>query len=96
MEIAKHYELHSIDEKIDTSCCTYMEQMMCRIIDMRDKAIIDAVIEFAKNEGITDLYLIDSEFVKTALKREIVRRKENGRCCIHCGAKIYGGTNDEP
>ena len=45
-------------------------------VDMTDEVVLEAIIEFAKSEGITDLYLLDKEFVKTALEREIARRKE--------------------
>ena len=76
MDIAKHFELSSFDEKLDASCCKYTEKMMFQIIDARDKALIQSIIAFAQQEGITDLYLIDSEFVKTALMREVERRKE--------------------
>ena len=76
MEIAKHYELHSIDEKIDASSCVYKETIAFQFVNMRDKALVQSIIAFAQQEGITDLYLIDSEFVKTALMREVERRKE--------------------
>lgn len=82
MEIAKHYELHSIDEKIDASSCVYKETIAFQFVNMRDKALVQSIIAFAQQEGITDLYLIDSEFVKTALMREMERRKEGDKGCM--------------
>ena len=73
MEYMKHYELN---EKFDLSMSKYIEKAIVQIIDMRDKAILDCIVEFAKEQGITDLYLLDAEFVKTALEREIERRRE--------------------
>jgi hypothetical protein len=76
MEYMKHYKFPN--EKFDfvEGKCTYTEKMFAKIVDMRDKAIIDCVVEFAKEQGITDLFLLDAEFVKTALIREIERRRE--------------------
>lgn len=50
--------------KVDTKIC-----------DLKDKVICDAIIEYAKEQGITDLFLIDEEFVKSALINEAKRRE---------------------
>jgi hypothetical protein len=76
MDIMKHYELCSVDEKLSFTDCTYTERIWIKVVDNVDKAILETIIEFAKSEGITDLYLLDKEFVKTALEREFARRKE--------------------
>lgn len=50
-------------------------KMYASVVNCVDNLIYDAVIEWAKGNGITDLYFIDKEFVKTALMNEIKRRK---------------------
>lgn len=40
-----------------------------------DKVIYEAMIEFAKKENFTDIYLIDEEFLRSAITHEIERRR---------------------
>lgn len=49
-------------------------KFQAKMIDMADEAIYSAIIEEAKEAGITDLFLIDREFVLTALTNEMERR----------------------
>lgn len=44
--------------------------------NIADKTIYDAIIKYATEQGITDLFLIDEEFVKSALLNEIQRREK--------------------
>ena len=74
MEYMKHIELENIDEVVNGYGIRI--SIAAQIVDMTDKAVLEAIIEFAKSEGIKDLYLLDKEFVKTALEREVARRKE--------------------
>ena len=46
-----------------------------KIADLKDKAVCDAIIEYAKQQGITDLFIIDEDFVKSALIKEKARRE---------------------
>lgn len=50
-------------------------RLMSDVVDMQDKVIVDAIIRYATEQGCTDLFLIDEEFVKSAIKNEIIRRK---------------------
>lgn len=79
MDYMKHIELENIYEVVDD--CKIRKNIVAQIVDMTDKVILEAVIEFAKSEGITDLYLLDKEFVKTALEREIAKRKGGDTQC---------------
>lgn len=45
------------------------------VLDMTDKTIVETVMRTAKECGVTDLYLIDKEFIVTAIKNELERRK---------------------
>lgn len=73
MDYMKHIELENIDEAINGY--EIRKNIIAQIVDMTDKVILETIIEFAKSEGVTDLYLLDKEFVKTALEREFARRK---------------------
>lgn len=46
-----------------------------RVVEKADDVIVDAIIKEAAAEGVTDLFLIDKEFIITAIKNEMVRRK---------------------
>ena len=52
-----------------------------KAINMADEAIYQAVIEEAKESGVTDLFLIDKEFVLTALTNELERRRGYEKTC---------------
>ena len=45
-------------------------KILAQVMDICDKVIYDAVVDFAKEAGISDLYLLDREFVRTALINE--------------------------
>lgn len=49
-------------------------KIKAKVINMADEAIYSAIIEEAKESGVTDLFLIDKEFVLTALTNEMERR----------------------
>ena len=73
MDYMKHIELENVCE-VDEGY-KIRKAFAVKMVDMTDKAILETIIEFAKSAGVTDLYLLDKEFVKTALEREIARRK---------------------
>lgn len=49
--------------------------VVAQVANIHDGAICNAIIDYAMREGITDVYLLDEEFVKTALINEVKRRK---------------------
>lgn len=52
-------------------------RLMATVADTKDKLLTDVVIDYAKRNGITDLFLIDEEFVRSALIHEAERRRNN-------------------
>jgi hypothetical protein len=54
-------------------------KIMAQVIDTTKKAICEAIIRFADEQGMTDLYLIDEKFIKSALIHEIERTKERAK-----------------
>lgn len=75
MEFMRHYSLPS-EAEVECAEFRVVQQVAAMLAESFDNAVIHTIIDFAKQEGITDLFLIDKEFVKTALLREIERRKE--------------------
>lgn len=43
------------------------------VIDMENKAIVDAVIKAAQEDGITTLYLMDKQFILDAIREKLER-----------------------
>lgn len=66
-------EIKPID--FDETVWTLSGRLAAYVTDITDKAICDAIIAYAIKEGFSNLYLIDEEFVKSAITHEIIRRK---------------------
>lgn len=49
-------------------------QMMVRIVDMTDNAILQEIINYAKENKICDVYLLDKSFVKNAIEKQIPKK----------------------
>ena len=69
----KHIKLPPI--KMDFDSYSVMHAVMAQIITSHDEAIYKAIVNYAIQYGITDIYLLDEEFVRTALINEAKRRK---------------------
>ena len=67
-----------LDDIIDThgSVATLHKKIMAQVVDTTDRAILEAIREDAYKQGVTDIYLIDEEFIKSAIIHEVERRKE--------------------
>ena len=57
-------------------CDSFERKVAFEIAESFDDAIMKKVIDIAKEQGYTDLCLINKEFVVEALKKEIERRIE--------------------
>ena len=64
-------------ETIDITEFAPFRKLSFAIAESVDNRIMEKVIEIAREQGFTDLCLINKEFVVEALKREIERRKVN-------------------
>jgi hypothetical protein len=53
-------------------------KVMVTVVKDTDEAIMNAIIQAAREEGVTDLYLIDGEFIVSAIKHEMERRQTDG------------------
>ena len=54
---------------------SYIEKAMAQVVELEDKIICQAIIDAAAEEGCTTVFLIDKEFVISAIKNEIARRE---------------------
>lgn len=54
------------------------EKFHAELVDMQDKAIVDAVIKAAEQEEITQLLLLDKGFVLDAIREKMERMRWNG------------------
>lgn len=56
------------------NCSSAVNKMLAIVADVEDKLIVDTIIKYATNNGFSDAYIIDEEFVKTALEKQIPKK----------------------
>lgn len=49
-------------------------KIMKGVLQEKEKALYKAMIQFAEKEGFTDMFLIDEDFLRSAIENEIKRR----------------------
>lgn len=87
-----------IKYNLETNSGEFTVALMAKVIDYEDKALFDAIVKYASEQGFTDLYLIDEKFIKSAIINEIIRRKDNEQReamwvdshCTACGMSPIG------
>lgn len=52
-------------------------QFMIELVDMADRCVVNAIIDAAREAGVTHLYLIDKKFVVDAIQEKLERMKED-------------------
>lgn len=69
--VTKHngdtYELEIIQKSV--------AKVMKGVMEEGEKVLYKAMLDFAKREKFTDIYLIDEDFLRSAIENEIKRRK---------------------
>lgn len=60
---------------IDESKNSITQQIVAKVMDIQESAVVEACIKAAKEEGIHELILLDKQFVLEALKEKIEREK---------------------
>lgn len=61
------YELEIIQKSV--------AKVMKGVMEEGEKVLYKAMLDFAKKEKFTDIYLIDEDFLRSAIENEIKRRK---------------------
>ena len=90
MDNIRHIHLKEPDLKVNLERDTYemVNHIHAEVINVRETAIVQACIRTAERFGITDLFLIDEQFVKDALIEKATR---DG--LVHCSeCKNRGST----
>lgn len=49
-------------------------KVMKGVLQEKEKALYEAMVQFAEKDGFTDIFLIDEDFLRSAIENEIKRR----------------------
>lgn len=56
-----------------------LKKIQVEVIDKTDRAIVDTIVKAAREAGVTDLYLLDKQFIIEAITEKMEREgKKNG------------------
>lgn len=90
MDEMRHIHLKEPDLRVNIERNTYevVKAICAETVDMENEAIVQACIRYAKEVGITDLFLIDEKFVEDALIEKA--RRDGIVRCMDC--KNRGST----
>lgn len=76
----EHYQFEVTPQiNVDDGVYSVQQKVLAQCVDMVDDAIVQAVVDVAREEGISDLYLLDKTFVVNTLTKAIKEYNE-GRC----------------
>lgn len=64
------------DPIVDESEMTVTFHFAAEVCDMADQAIVDAVVDAAQKAGITQLYLLDKDFISEAIREKLAKMEE--------------------
>ena len=71
-----YYKLNNDD--IEEVTYELHNEFLVKCVDLLDREIVNAIIDAARENGVTEVYLIDKEFILRAIKNELERYyKEN-------------------
>ena len=62
-----------------TDIWSITRKISAQVIDTEETMILNAIIDYARASGVDTLYVIDEEFVRSAIIHEFERRKNDGR-----------------
>ena len=56
-----------------------LKKIQVEVVDKTNRAIVDAIVKEAREAGVTDLYLLDKQFILEAITEKMEREgKKNG------------------
>ena len=70
----KHIILESKFPEIENDICTIANKIHAKLVDAQEEAVYRAIVDEAIKNGITDLFLLDKEFVLNALIKQIPKK----------------------
>lgn len=62
-----------LEQPIEFDTGSVIRKMAAQVADMADTVIYQTIVAAAKEEGITDLYILDKQFVLSALREKLER-----------------------
>ena len=62
-----------------TEIWSITRKLAAEVLNTEETFVLDKIIEFARASGVDTLYVIDEEFVRSAIIHEFERRKNDGR-----------------
>lgn len=66
------------EKHVDSKCNEVVESICAKVVDLREQAIVSAIVDAARDSGINELILMDKEFVLRAIRNELKNlKKEN-------------------
>lgn len=75
----EHFNMNVPEMKFEDGFFEMRHKIYAECVDMQETAIYEAIIRAAKESGVTELFLLDKQFVADALKVAIEKwRAENG------------------
>ena len=80
MKIGQHIALtpgiFSVDGSSEASSFAMAKRMVVEFAKATDQALLQAIIARAREEGISDLYVLDDEFIIGAIREKIEREEQ--------------------
>ena len=65
----RHYSIQQLHGSLDDN----YKKFVAAAVDMTDNLVVQAITQAAKEDGVTDLYLIDKKFAAEAIKEKLER-----------------------
>lgn len=62
------------EARVKEDVITMTRKIEVNVVEILEKELIDAILKAAYEAGVTDLYLIDKEFIVSAIQHEKERR----------------------
>ena len=73
IKIGEHFNLSGTLPTAGDDFFTLSKKLMVEVVKTTDQAIVSAIIEAAKRNGITDLYVLNEDFVMAAIREKMER-----------------------
>lgn len=74
----EHFNMNAPQMKFENGLFKVQKKFYAECVDMKDQAILGAVIRAAGEAGVTELYLLDKQFVMNALEAALEKWRGEG------------------
>lgn len=81
----QHFRINKILDPLAINPCKYEVAKIAAVVaESTDKAIVNAIVAAAREEGITDLYLIDETFIIEAIRGKMEKEDAGFTQVVRC------------